>query len=134
LWLAQISAYCEAAAKYENLKTVDSEIFFSDPEPVLAKTFELFNHEINEQEIHSIVKGHLFTHYSKDPRYEYSNERRITERQVLKQSIASELEEGRDWVTRLGNGTNGQNLFTGYIVESAFRKSPPVACLKSYIF
>jgi len=98
LWLAQISAYCEAAAKYENLKTVDSEIFFSDPEPVLAKTFELFNITISAQEINGIINSDLFGHYSKDPRYEYSNERRITERQVLKQSIVKELEEGRDWV------------------------------------
>jgi len=98
LWLAQISVYCEVAGKYENLKSVDSELFFSDPGPVLIKTFELFNHAINEREIDSIVKGNLFTHYSKDPRHEYSNERRITERQVLKQSIVKELEEGRDWV------------------------------------
>ena len=98
LWLAQISIYCEAAEKYKNLKTVDSEIFFSDPEPVLAKTFELFNHTISAQEINAIMNSNLFNHYSKDPRYEYSNERRINERQVLKQSIAKELQEGRAWV------------------------------------
>jgi len=98
LWLAQISIYCEAAEKYKYLKTVDSEIFFSDPEPVLAKTFELFNQSVSAQEINAIINSNLFSHYSKDPRYEYSNERRITERQVLKQSIIKELEEGRDWV------------------------------------
>ncbi len=98
LWLAQMSIYSEAAEKYENLKTVDSELFFSDPGPVLAKTFELFDLAVSEQETDSIVKSHLFAHYSKDPRYEYSNERRVTERQVLKQSIVKELEEGRGWV------------------------------------
>ena len=98
LWLAQISIFNDVAQKYNNIKTLDSEIFFTHPETVLSATFSLFGNTLNAQEISAIVQSDLFSQHAKLPGQKYNNERRLSEKKQMMQAISGELNEARDWL------------------------------------
>ncbi|MFT5350380.1 MAG: alpha-ketoglutarate-dependent taurine dioxygenase [Gammaproteobacteria bacterium] len=98
LWLAQLSIYNEVAQKYRNVKTLDCELFFNRPEPVLSATFRLFGNVVSLDEISTIVQSDLFSQHAKLPGQQYDNERRLREKGQLMQSLSGELEEARAWL------------------------------------
>ncbi len=101
LWLTQLLIFKEFSEKYSDLKTLDSEIFFSDPTAVLSAAFTLFDISVTPNEVSKIVESELFTSHAKMPSQQYNNEKRLNEKQQLTQNLASELKEARVWLEKI---------------------------------
>ncbi|MBT7952787.1 MAG: TauD/TfdA family dioxygenase [Gammaproteobacteria bacterium] len=119
LWLAQVSIFNAATQKYPDFKTLDSELFYSDPVPVLTAAFQLFGNEVSTEEIRSIAEGDLFSQHAKMPGQQYDNEQRLGEKKQLTQLISGELREAREWLlTKIEDTALPQYLLNPLINES----------------
>jgi hypothetical protein len=100
LWMAQIMIFDQTLKSQAGSRSLDAETFYDDPENTLQKYFEFIGQAIDAASIGEIVKGELFTRYSKDPRQSYSNETRIAQRKEMRGQLAADIEKGRGWVNR----------------------------------
>ena len=100
LWMAQIAIFDETLKANANVRTLDAEKFYGDPESTLQKCFEFLGQAVDESTVAEIVKGELFTRYSKDPRQSYDNETRLSQREAIRAQLAGDIDKGRDWVNQ----------------------------------
>jgi hypothetical protein len=98
LWVAQMRAFAAATAALPNARSVDAEIFFSDPHAALAASAAHFGVEMASAAIDQCVAGPLFATYSKNPDVAFDNKARLVRRAELETLLASELHEARAWV------------------------------------
>jgi hypothetical protein len=102
LWLAQMRAFADSVALMPNARTLDAEIFFADPAPVLAAAAGHLAVPIGEAEIGETVAGPLFATYSKNPEQPFDNEARVGRRAALEGPLAEELASANRWVEAAG--------------------------------
>ena len=100
LWMAQIAIFEQIVEAHSNVRTLDAEVFYSDPESTLQKYFEFIELSMDGSTISDIVKSELFTRYSKDPRQSYDNETRLAQREAIRGQLAGDIGKGRDWVNQ----------------------------------
>ncbi|MDH4125098.1 MAG: hypothetical protein OEW64_11630 [Gammaproteobacteria bacterium] len=98
LWMTQVHLFAKALQKYPNLRSLDSEHFYSKPKLVLSKACEFFRFRVKEQKLDAIVAGDLFQRYSKNPEQEFSNTLRLQKKDQLRTEIGAELRAANDWV------------------------------------
>lgn len=100
LWLAQMRMYDEAISEHPGARSLDAEVLFNDPRLAIRGAFEFFGQPCDESRLEEIVTGELFTRYSKDPEKQFTNESRLARRDTLRNELASELAEAREWLER----------------------------------
>ncbi len=100
LWMAQIRLFAAALAKYPNLKSLDSEIFYGNPLQVLAKACDFYRIRARDEQLRQIVESELFTRYSKIPEQAYDNRMRLQHKEQLREPIRDELVQARTWVEK----------------------------------
>jgi len=97
LWVSQICKYSNALKVNQNARSLSSEDFFSKPAEILHAAFKHFQLDVSNEEIKHITNSQVFSRYSKDPRFEYTNDTRKRERERLLQENREEVEEGLNW-------------------------------------
>lgn len=105
LWLAQIRAFGDAIAMMPNARTLDAEIFFAEPAPVLEAAAGHLGVPMTAAEIGETTGGPLFSTYSKDPGKPFDNEARLERRSALEGPLAVELASAQRWVEAAGGGS-----------------------------
>jgi hypothetical protein len=109
LWLAQVRAFEKAVAAMPNGRTLDAEMFFAEPGPVLKAAAAHLGVPMSEAETAEVVAGPLFATYSKNPDQPFDNRARIERRAGLEGPLAEELAEARRWV----EGAGGESAEAG---------------------
>jgi hypothetical protein len=102
LWLAQIRAFTDALAAMPNARTLDSEIFFADPGPVLKAAAAHLAVPMSDAEIRETVEGPLFATYSKNPEQPFDNRARLARRSALEGPLAEEIAQACRWADSAG--------------------------------
>lgn len=105
LWLAQIRAFGDSVAAMPNARTLDSEIFFAEPAPVLKAAAAHLAVPMSEAEIQGTVDGPLFATYSKNPEQPFDNRARLARRSELEGPLAQEIAQAFRWVDSAGGGS-----------------------------
>ena len=100
LWMAQMAIFGQIAKAHSDVRTLDAEVFYGNPENTLQKCFEFVGQPIDGSAINEIVKSELFTRYSKDPRQSYDNETRLAQREEIRGRLAGDIDKGRDWINQ----------------------------------
>ncbi len=98
LWLAMRRRYVAALAVMPQGRSLDAERFFGAPQDVLAAAAQLFGLSAGADRIAQVVKGPLFTTYSKNPSQAFDNAARLARRDVLAGQLADELAQARNWI------------------------------------
>ncbi len=98
LWMTQIHLFSKALQKYPNLRSLDSELFYSKPKLVLSKACEFFRFRVQEQKLDAIVASELFKRHSKNPEQEFSNTLRLRKKEQLRAEIDAELNAANEWL------------------------------------
>jgi hypothetical protein len=96
--MTQIHLFDKALEKYSNLRSLDSEVFYSQPKQVLMKACQLYRISVKDDKIGAIVKSGLFTRYSKDPNKPYDNSIRLENKNSLRAEIGDELRAANKWI------------------------------------
>ena len=98
LWFSMIKRFEGLLADYPEMKSLDANCFFKQPEDVLEVANEFLGAGLTGEEARSIAKGPLFSTYSKNPTIAYDNAERIRQREETKAVHREELEIARKWV------------------------------------
>jgi hypothetical protein len=98
LWLAQILNFNQVSTAYQNIKAVDSELFFNHPKTVIMEANSLFGQNVSESKVDDIVASELFSSYSKNPNMQFDNSQRLLLKEQLKKDLAPELVVARQWI------------------------------------
>ena len=102
LWLAQMRAFKAAIARLPEARSLDAEIFFADPLPVLRSAANHLEVPMTNAALEAQVDGPLFSTYSKNPTQAFDNEARLARRTELERTLAPELEQAQSWIDRSG--------------------------------
>lgn len=98
LWMAQILNFNQVSTAYQNIKAVDSELFFNHPKTVITAANSLFGQKVSESKVDDIVASELFFSYSKNPDMQFDNSQRLTLKEQIKEDLAPDLVVARNWV------------------------------------
>ena len=105
LWLAQMRRYRDAVACHERLRSLDCELFFDQPSPVLEAAMALAGAPLDAVGIRQIVDGELFRRHAKDPSRPFDSGRREAEMDALAGELGPEIHRARQLVEEIGGGT-----------------------------
>ncbi len=100
LWLAQQRRFAGALAAMPNARSLDAELFFSEPRVVLAGAARLFGLAVEPVALDALVAGPLFSTYSKNPSQAFDNAARLARRDHLQSALAIELVSAEQWLAR----------------------------------
>ncbi len=104
LWAAQMLRFRAALDQHPSLRSLDCEIFFSNPAGTLSNSLQHFGVNISSSEAEDIAASELFSHHAKDTERRYSRETRERELDQLRANLAGDLEAARQWVEDAGLG------------------------------
>ena len=100
LWLAQVNAFAAALSVLPNARTLNAEVFFAQPEPVLNAAATHLGVPIPPAEISATVAGRLFSTNAKNPTVAFDSSQRTTQRRELEHAIAAEFDAAEEWVAQ----------------------------------
>jgi hypothetical protein len=100
LWLAQVEAFTTALSALPNARTLDAEMLFDAPLPVLRTAAAHLGVPLGPEALETVVVGPLFSTYSKDPRVAFDNAARRDRAAQVAAAIAPELDAAQAWVER----------------------------------
>lgn len=106
LWIAQVNAFTGALARMPNARTLDAELFFTDPLAVLKSAALHLGVPVAGSALEAAVAGPLFTTYSKNPALAFDNAARIARSAEVERAIAPELDAAQAWITRTAAGSS----------------------------
>ena len=104
LWLAQMRAFEKAMAHNAATVSLDCEIFFGTPRPVLAAACAYLDVAMTDRAIEKTVAGPLFANHAKMPAHVFDNAMRLARRSALEDELAPELDVAARWVMQAGGG------------------------------
>ncbi|MEN2786822.1 hypothetical protein ACFOKI_09170 [Sphingomonas qilianensis] len=113
LWLAQTERFAVALEQMPQARSLDAEIFFTAPAPVLAATARLFRMPLDDADSDAIAGGALFTRYSKDPTVQFDNNARLARRATIETALADELAAAQRWIERQPGATPAAAILAG---------------------
>lgn len=102
LWLAQMQVFADALRKMPNAGSLNSEIFLSNPNPVLSATAAHLDVAISRDEVDRIVASPLFSNSAKNPAFAFDNSQRLARRAELEVAMGPELDQAECWVEQAG--------------------------------
>lgn len=100
LWLAQHRRFADALTTMPNARSLDAELFFTQPRNALAAAARLFGLTVEPTALDAMVAGALFSTYSKNPAQAFDNTARLTRRERLASELADELAVADAWIER----------------------------------
>jgi hypothetical protein len=100
LWMTQTHLFARALQKYPNLRSLDSELFYSNPKLALSKASEFFRFRAKDEQLVAIVASDLFRRYSKNPEQQFDNQLRLQTKEQLRVGIHTELIRANEWVRK----------------------------------
>lgn len=106
LWLAQVEAFTEALARMPQARTLDAELFFTDPLAVLKSAARHLGVPVSDPVLETTVAGPLFNTYSKNPEIAFDNAARIARSAEVETAIAPELDAAEAWIARHAAGSS----------------------------
>ncbi len=98
LWLAQMRLFNTALTNAPHSRSLDADILFNAPAPVLAAASALFGQPMPAAEIDTVVNGPLFATYAKNPAVAFDNAARLARRDTAAAELAPELAAARGWI------------------------------------
>jgi hypothetical protein len=104
LWLGQLRTFADAMPQMPNARSLDSEIFFGSPRPVLAGAAAHLGVSMTDQVVDQTVTGPLFSTSAKNPSLAFDNAQRLTRRASLEEALAPELDQAQIWIDQAGGG------------------------------
>lgn len=119
LWMAQIAIFHRITQTYPDVKTLDAESFYGDPQKALHESFEFFRQTIEASSLAGIASSDLFSRYSKDPRHAFDNETRMVQREQMRAQLAGDVAKARAWVGRHGGEPELPSIMGQPLIETA---------------
>ncbi len=98
LWLAQMRLFNAALTTSPHSRSLDADILFNAPAPVLAAASALFGQPMPAADIDTVINGPLFATYAKNPAVAFDNAARLVRRDTAAAELAPELAAARGWV------------------------------------
>lgn len=98
LWLWQTQAFAAALDAMPRACSLDAERFYADPAATLAALAPRLGRAADADACAALVRGPLFTTYSKRPGVPFDNAARLARRSVMARELAKETAEARHWV------------------------------------
>lgn len=98
LWLAQMRAFADAIGRLPFGRSLDAEVFFTEPGRMLGPAAAHVQAPMTDTEVEATVAGPLFSTYSKNPEQQFDNAARVARRDELARSLAGELNEAEIWI------------------------------------
>ena len=105
LWLSQIHIY-NSAIENKQIKSLDSEQFYSNPQRVLRDTAEHLEININKKRLETITGSDLFTRHAKNPEMEYSEQQRQNDLSELSARFEDKIKQTKAWCEANNYKTN----------------------------
>ncbi|MBB4860248.1 hypothetical protein HNO88_003590 [Novosphingobium chloroacetimidivorans] len=103
LWLAQMRAYAASIEQHPRSRSLDAELFFQDPQPVLRAAATLFSIPLDDGTIAQMTRGPLFTRYSKNPEQAFDSAARRARSEALLPRLAGEIASAEAWIAAHGS-------------------------------
>jgi len=100
LWLAQVDAFTAALRALPNVRALNAEMFFAEPEAVVNAAANHLGVPIAPAAIKATVAGPLFSTHAKDPALPFDNAQRVGRRHELERAMAAELERAQEWLAQ----------------------------------
>ena len=100
LWLAQARAFADALTALPNARTLDAEMFFADPFPILVAAARHLRVPIEASLMEKVVAGPLFSTYSKNPSVMFDNASRLAREAAVAATIGPELAVAENWAAQ----------------------------------
>lgn len=100
LWAAQMRHFAAAIQRLPDSKSLDAEIFFANPAPVLSTAAHYFGKAADECGIQAIIAGPLFNTYSKNPEHAFTNADRLARRSQMIDTISAEIVAAHRWLEK----------------------------------
>lgn len=100
LWVAQATAFAETLAALPKARTLNAEVFFADPVPVLTAAAVHLGLPNDRAALERAVAGPLFSTYSKNPGVAFDNAARLAREAGVAAAIAPDLAIAEDWAAR----------------------------------
>ena len=98
LWMAQMRLYAAMLDRFAAAKSLDAETLVHAPRPVIAASAAHFGIQISEADVETIVRGPLFSTYSKSPDEAFDNSRRLEMRTEAERRLGPDIDQARRWV------------------------------------
>lgn len=98
LWLWQIRIYADTLAANPEVRSLDANILFDEPQRCLKAASDYFSCPVDDDEGQRIISGELFSTYSKNPNAAFDNNRRKERVAETRSALADEFKMARNWV------------------------------------
>lgn len=102
LWRAQGERFAVALQAMPNARSLDAELFYADPGPVIAAAARLLGIATTLEAIRRLVEGSVFQTYSKVPGVAFSNADRIGRRVAARTELSEEIAMAHRWLNDTG--------------------------------
>lgn len=102
LWFAQMMCFAEAMEQTPGAVSLSGEEFFNNPATVMRAIFKHFDIQNSEEQFRAIIRGNLFSTYSKNPDHAFDNSMRLSRKENLRVIIHNEIKEAHDWIKSFG--------------------------------
>jgi hypothetical protein len=104
LWLGQMRAFAGVMQQMSDARSLDSEVFFSAPGPVLAAAAAHLGAPMSESHIAQTVSGPLFSTNAKNPSMAFDNRQRLARRNAIEKGLSPEIDQAEKWINQAGGG------------------------------
>lgn len=102
LWFSQMMNFVEAMEQTSDAVSLYAEELFDKPEAVMKAVYQHFNIQFTQEQLNVIIKGGLFSRYSKNPEVAFNNSMRLKRKEELRRIIHHEIKEAHDWIKSFG--------------------------------
>ncbi|HHH43375.1 MAG TPA: hypothetical protein ENK49_04485 [Gammaproteobacteria bacterium] len=100
LWLAQMVQYVRILEAHDGMKSLDSDVFFEQPQATLQAIADFYGLELSHGELEDIVAGELFSRHAKLPGRSYDNAARKADMERHARENERDISEGLRWAER----------------------------------
>lgn len=100
LWRAQMALFGDALETFEELRTIDAEVLFGQPDETIRAAGAFLGRAPDRETLASLLESDLFSTYSKKPDQPYANERRLSEREKTRAEFGDMISQAGDWVAQ----------------------------------
>lgn len=100
LWYSMIKRFEQLLALHPAMRSLDGNQLFDQPDDAVLAASELLDAGLGAAETKAVVRGSLFSTYSKNPTIPYDPAIRIERREQAKAMLAKDLDRARRWVEK----------------------------------
>lgn len=99
VWYQQMDVYLQVLGQFPqaNIRTLDCEVFLSQPQTTLVKLSELFGIHADAETLHQVITGPIFRKYSKNDTQDYDLALRQNEHDEVMRQHGAEIAGILSW-------------------------------------